>query len=520
MDVYYADVRINDLIKVLNVKRSILPPRENYSYDVPNRHGSYYGGYRYLPREIEVEFMILNRNVNESMRMLAWMLNMDEPSILRFSDEPNRYYYAVIDGATDIERVSKHGEGSLTFLCLDPFSYSSIDQHFSYNPTEKNFIISNEGTAPARPRFDITFSGDCGYLALVSPNGVIQIGNPKEVDGIVIPPSETLLSDPMETTSGWTVNTGGKVLTSGAKIQGTVKTVGNPAYGITANSYGAATEGWHGMTIRKNLPTFRDGTNTAQYWQVNYTFEFGTEDLYRTGGQKQVGRMEFSIMDENNNFIANFTMRDHQQGHELNIPEFYVGTKKIWTDSPTIPEPRRVRQYNKTKKKWEYKNVPVTQVGKWNDFYGKVIIIKTGGKITFELQKIDKKTGKLIRRATKTYYDNSGTFNNIKAKTINIWFGKFAARMPMSKLSANHITFRKDNTENWLDIPNTFSNGDHLHVDCETSQIYLNDALYMDTLDIGSQFFELEEGDSEVRMFTSSYGSIAAAEATITERFL
>lgn len=522
MDITYAGVKLSDMFKVTDVRRGgILPSRTNYTLDVPSRHGQYYAGYKYNPREIEIDFIITNGQVNTTVRGLAWMLDLEEPSELIFSDEPTKLYYAVIDGETEFERISRYGQGTLKFIAFDPFAYSTTQKTFTPNTTNNIMVINNQGSAPTAPKFEIDFTNDCGYVALASPTGIIQVGNPKEVDGVKLPDSQRLINDAMTSTTGWTVNTSGKVRTGGAVIGGTIGTTGSPAYGIKPTGYGTNANGWHGVTIRKNLPVTADTTSSAQYWEASMVFEFKSDDRNnKTIDTKQMGRLEFNIMDESNNFLAGFTMRDSQSGYEYSIPEFWVGNTMVWEDEPKIPAPKKVKQYNKSKKKYEYKTVYPTHVGKWNDFYGKIIIRKSGTKFYFELQKIDSK-GKVVAKATKTFYDKSNYYGSRKAKTTNIWFGAYKTNPPIGIMSATHVYFRKDYVADWKELPNLFNAGDKLIIDCETSQVYLNEALFMDRVDVGSTFFEVVEGETEVKFYHSGYaGSQPTVKATITEKFL
>jgi predicted phage tail component-like protein len=523
LDITFAGVSLTQQggIKVLDIHRTILPSRENYSIDIPYKHGAYYTGYKYQPRQIAVDIAIISSDMDASMRALAWMLDLAEPSPLIFSDEPDKQYYAVVDGDTEIESVLTVGKGTITFLCLDPFAYSLLEKTYSPD-TNGKFTINNGGTAPSAPKFDVSFTADCGYVAFVSPNGVIQIGNPKDVDGIKLPDSERLINDGMGSTTGWTVNTSGKSRTTGAVIQGTVTSDGSV---IKPNSFGTAPNAstWHGMTIRKDIGTTADLTNSAQYWEATFDFKFMSASTINTAPEnKQIGKIEFNIMDTNNNFLAGFTMKDVFEGYQFNIPEFYVGSTQIWNDTPTIPKPTTVRQYNPITRKYENKTVAPVNVGIWNDFNGKVIIRKTGTQFYFELQKIDPTTKKITQRVTKTYYDTAGTYTSVKAKTVNIWFGKWGNYAVINTNNADNVTFRKDNVADFKDLPNLFGNGDRLTVDCGSSQVYLNDALFMDKVDIGSTFFELVEGTTEVQFLHSSYSSTnkPTVTAKLTEKFL
>lgn len=52
----------------------------------------------------------------------AWLIT-DKAAELIFDDEPDRVYYALIDGSLDIEDIARFGRGTFTFICPDPYKY-------------------------------------------------------------------------------------------------------------------------------------------------------------------------------------------------------------------------------------------------------------------------------------------------------------------------------------------------------------------------------------------------------------
>ncbi len=512
MEITFNGVRLTEIFRVKDVKRSILPPRQNYSLDVPAKHGQYYLGYKYSPKVIDVEIVMISSNMLSNLRTLAWMLDIAEPSKLEFSDEPDKHYYAVVDSSTDIDQILHVGTGTISFVCFNPLAFSNLEKNYTADETGK-LVINNGGTAPTAPKFEIDFTSECGFVSLVSPRGVIQIGQSNEVDVVPAQDSERLINDDMSSLATVTLNTNGKVRTAGATIQGTIKT---NTLNIRPDSYGTPTAGWHGMTIRKEL------TTTADYWETSMIFRLASDSYFGVSpAEKQIGKIEFNIMDETNNFIAGFTMADTLEAYTFNVPQFYVGDTLIWEDKPSIPAPSTVKQYNTETGKYEYKTVQATNIGKWNHFWGKVIIRKERDKFYFELQTLEGDTqNEIISRTSKTYYDSTGAFNGKRAKALNVWFGKYADRPPVSLNYVDHLTFRKDYVDEYINIPNTFGTGDKLIIDCNTSSVYLNGTLWMDKVDVGSKFFELVEGQSEVFLMDNSISTRPIVNAKIIEKYL
>lgn len=530
MKIWFDEVEITELFDVVNVNRDIMPERTNLSMAIPSRHGEYFTGHRYGIRTVTVDFLVIADGLNSLQAIkkgMAFMLDIDRPAKLIFDDEPDKLLYAVLDGQTQVEEILKEGRGSLTFICHDPFYYSMIEKEFLADGDDK-VVIDNFGTAPTSPKFELEFPGDCGFVSLVSPAGVIQIGEPAEVDAIPIPPSERLMNDRMEATTGWTFNGASAKNVTGGSIGGTV-IVNSGGYGLTPSGYGTATSSWYGPSLRKSLPVSTDATNSSQYFEAKAIFEFKTTrsgQVVTSGARRDIdaeqkGVFEFHIMDESNNFLAGIRFQDATVYHDMTVPEFWVGTKRVWKENLSKPKPKREKYTYKSggKVKTGYRNVYASDVGKWNDFYGTITIKKFKDRITFDLQKLGT-DGKVIARKTHTAYLSS-TQNAQKARHIQSWFGKYAHYTAIDKWSLTHVSFTKHNTEKERDVPNLFKAGDKLLIDCESAQVYLNEALQMEEVDIGSEFFEVISGQTEVQLLHSRFGGLRPSfKASITEKWL
>src|SRR3712207_3355057 len=104
MQINYGGNDLTKYFKVVDVKRQLLPSRMNYTKEIPSINGEYYSGYKYGVRTIEVDFAIIGDSKEDffaKSRELAAMVDVVIPTKLEFSDEPDKYYYAVVDGSID-----------------------------------------------------------------------------------------------------------------------------------------------------------------------------------------------------------------------------------------------------------------------------------------------------------------------------------------------------------------------------------------------------------------------------------
>lgn len=123
---------------------------------IPLRAGAYPGKLNYGTRQLEVPIGIKHEgyvNLQKLKEELASWLIHSEPRPLVFDDESDRTYYAVIDGATNLEEFLKFGKGVLFFTCYDPFKYGT--QQIVPLSTA---AIHNDGSEPTNLILNITFS--------------------------------------------------------------------------------------------------------------------------------------------------------------------------------------------------------------------------------------------------------------------------------------------------------------------------------------------------------------------------
>ena len=530
MKIWFDEVEITQLFDDIDVKRDVMPERTNYGTAVPSRHGEYYTGHRYGVRQVDVEFLIIADDLNSLQAIkkgIAFMLDIDRPAKLVFSDEPDRFLYAVLDGQTQVDEILRDGKGMLTFICHDPFYYSDTEKEFLADATDL-LKIDNFGTAPTSPKFELEFPNDCGFVALVSPAGVIQIGEPEQVDAVPIPRSERLLNTNMEALTGWTYNSAAntKTLTPNSTIGGTFKING---FMTSPATYGNTGPSWHGPSMRRTLPAAMNGDVSSQYFETTIWFNFKslrtgqvvTSSVRRDLDAEQKGVFEFNVMDDSNNFLAGVRMMDQTVYHDMTVPEFWVGNTRVWREDLTKPAPRREKYTYREggKVKTGYRNVYASDVGKWNDMAGFVKITKFNHRITFDLQKIGD-NGRVEHRKTMTVRLDAGQHAQ-KGRHLQAWFGKFPNYPVMDTWGIRHLDFTKHNTDTELDVPNTFKSGDKLLIDCESSQAYLNGGLFMDKVDIGSEFFEVISGETEVQLMHSRFGRLRPSfKASIREKWL
>ena len=568
--VTYAGVELSNFFYIQSVQRSILPPREISLLNVPARHGSYFTGARYGVRKIDIELTVLADTPTDYMntlRFLAFCLDIEEPSELVISDESDKFYFAILSGETDlVNELMTVGKGTLSFICPDPFAYSTTDK--TITPVAKKFTFINQGTTTTFPKFTVNFQNEATFVSFISPDGIVLIGNPNEPDQIVLPKTQYKLNDNMQSTSGWA--NAGAVLDEGRVNSGAV--VVKDGAGIGASSYGAGTVGakqWHGPAIRKDL------SELVQDFTVKARLDFSSQDGNSSLDGDQKGRLEIYLFNQSGGKIGKLVMRDSYKNYEFNIPEVYIGNATFLQSEPKAPAGKKVKQKlyktytvlksdvssggtgdaNKVSLKiWETiakkfkmsakelatlnkkrttdrlktsqklqvfdkmgtKTVYPEHVGSYNDFYGEFTLSRVGTKWYAEVSRIS--NGKKKNTIKRTFYDKDGQFTTANLSYIVIHFAQYDTDPVVQKMQVTDVKVLKHNTDTTIDVPAIFEAGDELEVDLSDSSVWLNGDPFMQEVDVASTFFPIYEGTTEVKVNTDDPS--ATFEAEFTERYL
>ncbi|WJQ02854.1 phage tail family protein [Geobacillus stearothermophilus] len=549
----YAGNDTPSFLKIKKISHSILPPQTIYTLSIPARHGEYYTGRKYGPRVITVDYRIdapSRETMYVCVDLLAWWLKQDGPAPLILSDAPDRLYYAIVQDNTDYEQLLMYGHGQLTFLCPDPFAYSTIEK--TVVPDANGvFLFDNQGTTETFPVFKVNFQNPATFVSFTSPDGIILIGNPKQPDKIVLPKTQTILNDPMESTNGW-VNAGSlpdeKRINTGSVVA--------DVNGIKASDYGSGTGVWHGPAIRKTL------SEPVQNFEVRVRMYFRSEDGTSKLDGNQMGRLEIYLFDQNGGKIGKLIMRDSYTQYEFNVPEITIGNETFLTKEPAPPKPQKVSQTTyttyvvksgdtlsgiaakfkttvktlqqlngikdpnriyvgqklKVASKTTTKEVVPTHVGDYNDFFGEFTLSRVGNKWYAEVSRIDESTWKKSKTITRTYYDVSGKYTSAQLSYLVIHFAQWDANPIVGLMKVTDVKVLKHNTDTVIEIPEIFQPGDELEVNLTDSSVWLNGDLFMQEVDVGSTFFPIYEGQTEVKVNTDDPG--ATFEASFFERFL
>lgn len=106
------------------------------STDIPGTDGKYFLYGNLEVRAIVVKFQLkatTNEEFRQKFNRLNMLLQTDEPKILKFTDEQDYSYKAILQKGNDIEETSNSVVSTFTFLCLDPYKYKETDKDTGVN---------------------------------------------------------------------------------------------------------------------------------------------------------------------------------------------------------------------------------------------------------------------------------------------------------------------------------------------------------------------------------------------------
>lgn len=254
-EVEYAGNYLHDYFKVLSIERTLLPPRENFTREIPSLNGKIYTGFKYSSKKYVLKCALVsedNIDFNDRIKDIAFILDTKKPSKLILGDNPHCYNYAVVEGEIDIERIRYTGTFDITFICYDPISYSIEEDEFIGE--EKGIVsIDNAGTFGTYPKISIGFNKPATFLQCTNfDTRTILIGQPPSVTTQVNTYNPKVLNDACETLQGW--NAIGNVIDAGREVNGNL-VVNQGGWGICLGNAGSSSSSWHGGGLRKNLST-------------------------------------------------------------------------------------------------------------------------------------------------------------------------------------------------------------------------------------------------------------------------
>ena len=298
------------------------------------------------------------------------------------------------------------------------------------------------------------------------------------------------------TTANYYTNRSVNMRASGNKKSKLIKTIpaGKPVIAYPNSTSGKYTKCKYGGTI---------GYIYTEYLTKgsNVTVETD-EDIVIA--ENQLGLLEIIGLDINNNRIFKFSMCDDNEYYESAYPVIKVGNKTFLEDTKfNVPNPKVKTTAEGSDDKLTVKKELLNsgKYGNWNEFKGHFTIKRENNEWYAEIIKY--KDDNIVKTLTsKITIDDS--FPKQDLNHIEVFFGQYSDKDTVTTMSCNRIEVKKINTTNEEVNLNIFKQGDNLRIDTLNERVFLNDKLYMEKIDCGSNFFNLEVGENALSISSDS----------------
>lgn len=455
-------------IKIVKVNRNLSAPISSNLKKIGIRNGKDFDYVTQEEKQIAIEYVINNgtaENLKDFRRKMAKLLTTDKMGKLIFSDEPNLYYNAILNGEPTLDEEYLQSSGIITFIVPDGIAHSTIQKTFQASLNHERVMemtISNTGTESVPVDYEIKHNHENGFIGIVSEYGVIQLGHVNEMDMEEKEKSEYLLNyrqasqyEAMRSGSGIFFDPSyGKSGTFGTYNYDNKTWVSLASAGVGS--------GWHGAARTIDLPPDQTGISGSA------NFAMQGKVWFRPTSTNQCGIIEYCIADKNGRHLASARIAKWDPVTDTALLILCVNGKEM----------KRV-EFNSA--------LSELFVHNRGDFYifksGKKIIFCFGGLYDFNIPEIEK----------------------MEAKTVSVFIGQRDNYPVIPKMYLNYLVFRKDKVKTWLDIPNRYPSGSIVAIDGKSRKVYMDGIQRAADEVRGSKYFNVPPGETKIQFYYSDF---------------
>lgn len=359
-------------------------------------------------------------------------------------------------------------------------------------------VISN-GTYLSYPILRARMNGENGLVAFVNNDGgVLQFGNPEELDVKEGKRSDKVLNIQMRNNSSYFTINGGGVSTYPNYVGDESRpNIINGDVSWTKNAEGMApvwvtdptAKAWNGPRARI-LTIPRNSANKS-----NGDFKFENRIDFKTD-KKKSGRMEF-VVGSNDKYIMAMIIRDSSSTKDELIVEFWATTGIV-------------------------KSITINR-SKFTGSYFSVNLSRIGSKLEF---KFGRPTSVVKDEVLKESYQETLSLTcpesfELPVTELSCWFQRF-------KTSEVVEMYWWDSKFTWLNeptytnIPNLFDDGDIVEVDVKNRRVYVNGVVDYKLHALGNNWtdFAIETGSETIVPIASSWANMFEFEIELKESFI
>jgi predicted phage tail component-like protein len=412
-------------------------------------------------REITVKYKI-NDKTNEGFRRRTTLLNSlleGSKKVLSFTDE-EAIYYATLSENELPEESSNNLVGTLTFLCSDPNKYGPETPIIFSGDSA---VLDTLGSAESEAIFELEVLAPITFAMIQNQfDEYMMIGRPTPVESTAKEEYTLLLSDAMNTLTGWAAAT---TVTDGY-IRGEIETDGAS---FRPRSFGIAVapEKWQGPGLVKSFP------EEVQDFEMdcvigNHNVGWGT------------GMIEVYLLDTLDRQVARIHMSDSWPGSDR-----IDGRVQLGYD-----------QYQR----FPYITSAPNNIKNWNNFYGLMKLQRRGNRWWFYFAKIV--DGRRVYVQHKHYIPPVGGIFEDKIAKVQVIFRKWP-NTEATRMNIYNLKFWRINNLAEDEVPIIANPGDIITFDHKNEEILINGEDAKNLKDFGASYFTLKKGENQLILHPS-----------------
>lgn len=245
-----------------------------------------------------------------------------------------------------------------------------------------------------------------------------------------------------------------------------------------------------------------------------------TREVDDNFAEEEMGILEVYGYDQDGSKLFKAEISDTNKYYEYNEPRIFFGNSLVVDDGKNAPSPRKITSGENN----EEREVESGVFGDWNDCDGKFVIRREknqAGQYLWSASVYKYQNGQIVRTMSTSNSLSSSSYPKGALNYLGFFIGRFGGNRAVDVMAIKNIHVRKLNMKN--DVSNElneslFKKGDHLQVNFASGQVTINGLDCLTNLDIGSEFFSIPSGRSQVAIRTDD--DTASVVAGIQEKYI
>ncbi|WP_204178651.1 phage distal tail protein [Mammaliicoccus sciuri] len=461
----------------LIVERGFKIPSFNFATEVervPGRDGAVLKERQLEPYEFDLPLIIRNdylagvKTHDDMLNKIVKFFDYDKPVKFKLS-EKNWYWNAMFDGPFELDSTNfGFVQFSVKVILLDPYKYSDVEHQNT--AISDQMTILNNGTAKTYPIIEArALKNSTSFMIAKNDEDYYMIGEDENVFKGVKDKTPIIYKTDGTSVSGWQYLPSQTIMQdniTGGVATGSIESNGNQ---IRVKDYGSRTgDGWYGPAVKRSL------SKTVQDFEITACMKI----FKRTEG---VGKVFTHLYDDMGNIVCSLGLIDATNSSS-NVRAY-------------------VSLHNEHQERWEW----YSNAGKaaYDDAYVFINVRRLGENWRIKTWHfyIDEKGKRQITSRIKIFHNDTGKWYTAPIAQVGMYFSRHTKYnflpLHLNSISLNEIIGGEE-------IPYIIKKGDDVYIDMNQELVLINNEDVLDVKTLGSDYFAIEEGLSELSIFPKS----------------